>query len=111
MTDAPLFWRSEDLPRWHAWQRAQWPLTRRAADTARSTVRGVAGALTRRRPTGDDVPRLLLPAGDVHTLVALESFGPTQLAALASPVAALATARPEVAAGVGWVLPLSLIHI
>ncbi len=105
MTDAPLFWRSEDLPRWHAWQRAQWPLTRRAADTARSTVRGVAGALTRRRPTGDGVLRLLLPAGDVHTLVALESFGPTQLAALASPVAALATARPEVAAGVGWVLP------
>lgn len=105
MTDAPLFWRSEDLPRWHAWQRAQWPLTRRAADTARSTVRGVAGALTRRRSTGDDGPRLLLPAGDVHTLVALESFGPTQLAALASPVAALATARPQVAAGVGWVLP------
>ena len=61
MTDAPLFWRSEDLPRWHAWQRAQWPLTRRAADTARSTVRGVAGALTRRRSTGDGAPRLLLP--------------------------------------------------
>ena len=49
MTDAPLFWRSEDLPRWHAWQRAQWPLTRRAADTARSTVRGVNALLTSRR--------------------------------------------------------------
>lgn len=48
---------------------------------------------------------VLLPEGEVHSLVALESFGPTQLAALAQPVAALS---PEAAAGVGWVLPGSV---
>ena len=87
MTDAPLFWRSEDLPRWHAWQRAQWPLTRRAADTARSTVRGVAGALTRRRPTGDGALRLAFEALK-ERLAAVQDEG-SQLVARALSVAPL----------------------
>lgn len=102
--DAPLFWRPEDLPRWQRWQRAQWPASRRAADAARSAVRSARGAAAslRGRPAGGEDLMVLLPSAEVHTLVALESFGPTQLAALAAPVAAL---PPEAAAGVGWVLP------
>ena len=95
--DAPLFWRPEDLPRWQRWQRAQWPASRRAADAARSAIRAARGTAA-----GAESPMLMLPEGEVHSLVALESFGPTQLAALAAPVAAL---PPEAAAGVGWVLP------
>ncbi|MEV0571651.1 RNA-binding protein [Micrococcus luteus] len=109
--DAPLFWRPEDLPRWQAWQRAQWPASRRAADAARAAVRSGRRAL-RRGPHGPtDGVWLFLPPGDVHTLVALESFGPTQLAALAAPVRALLDSGDAVqrdrAAGIGWVVPLN----
>ena len=102
-SDAPLFWRAEDLPAWRRWQRAQWPAARRAVDTARGLARGAARAA--RGTTGGEESglRLLLPgAGPVHTLIALESFGPTQLAALAAPAEALG---PDAAAGIGWVLP------
>lgn len=98
----PLFWRAEDLPAWRRWQRAQWPASRRAVDAARGTLRAGRAALRRGGTAATEDLTLLLPPGEVHTLVALESFGPTQVAALARPVASLSA---EVAAGVGWVLP------
>lgn len=108
---APSFWRPEDLPAWRAWQRAQWPASRRAADRARAVLGAVRGA------TAPDAGlRLLLPPGDVHTLVALESAGPTQRAALVAPVEALTAGRsghPDDAArrlldGVAWVAPAAV---
>ncbi|MGJ5609094.1 hypothetical protein, partial [Micrococcus luteus] len=98
----PLFWRAEDLPAWQAWQRAQWPASRRAVDRARTAARAGSALLRRRGAAAPEDLMVLLPPGRVHTLVALESFGPTQLAALARPVSALAA---EDAAGIGWVLP------
>ena len=81
----PLFWRAEDLPAWQAWQRAQWPASRRAVDRARTAARAGSALLRRRGAAAPEDLMVLLPPGRVHTLVALESFGPTQLAALARP--------------------------
>lgn len=108
----PMFWRAEDLPRWSRWQRSQWPLSRRAAHAVRT-----ARAAVRRSPDAPEAGlQVLLPAGDVHTLVAVESAGPTQRAALVAPVAALAEGRAAVSRdaphavarvldGIGWVMP------
>ncbi|MDO5633364.1 MAG: RNA-binding protein [Micrococcus sp.] len=96
-TTPPLFWRAEDLPDWHAWQRSQWPASRRIADIVRTRVR-----------TGGNTPAprwLLRPTEPAHTVVALESYGPTQMAALSRPVKALATLSAAVAAGVAWIVP------
>lgn len=110
--DAPLFWRPEDLPRWSRWQQAQWPLTRRAAHGVRT-----ARAAARRSPAAPEAGlRVLLPTGEVHTLVAVESAGPTQRAALVAPVEALADGRasfggdtpdagPRLLDGIAWVMP------
>ncbi|MDY6054796.1 RNA-binding protein [Micrococcus sp.] len=106
--DAPLFWRPEDLPAWRRWQRAQWPAARRAADA----VRTLRARLRRDASSPEEGLRVLVPAGPVHTLVAVESAGPTQRAALVEPVLALAAGRAAgvtdpaaVLAGVGWVMP------
>lgn len=119
--DVPLFWRPEDLPAWQRWQRAQWPASRRLADTARRLARAGRGALAPGRgaaPAPESGLRLVLPAGDVHTLVGVESAGPTQRAALVEPVRALATGRAgqaaddaaRTAAGVGWVVPANVVE-
>lgn len=105
----PLFWRAEQLDAWRRWQRTQWPLARRAADLVRGGVARSRGAVQ----APDAGLRLLLPAGDVHTLIAVESAGPTQRAALVEPTRALAegrtgldaAARTRLLGGVAWVAP------
>ncbi len=96
----PLFWRPEQLEEWSSWQRRQWPASRRAVDRARQVTRRLRG---RKDGTGLEIAS---PRGPVHTLVALESTGPTQVAALAEPLRALAEqVEHEVLEGVAWVLP------
>lgn len=97
---APLFWRAEQLDEWSAWQRRQWPASRRAVDRARRIAGRVRG---QGAGTGLEIAS---PRGPVHTLVALESTGPTQVAALAEPLRALAEqVEHEVLEGVAWLLP------
>lgn len=97
---APLFWRAEQLDEWACWQRRQWPASRRAVDRARQTARRLRG---HDAGTGLEVAS---PRGPVHTLVALESLGPTQVAALADPLRALAEqVEHEVLEGVAWMFP------
>lgn len=97
---APLFWRPEQLEEWSSWQRRQWPASRRAVDRARQVTRRLRG---REDGTGLEIAS---PPGPVHTLVALESTGPTQVAALAEPLRALAEqVRHDVLEGVAWILP------
>ncbi|MCV7706139.1 RNA-binding protein [Micrococcus luteus] len=98
-TAPPMFWRAEDLPAWQRWQRAQWPASRRAVDRARTAARAGRSLLRRGGAAAPEAGlTLLLPPGDLHSLVALESAGPTQWAALAAPVLALAEGRSRLPA-------------
>ena len=87
-TDAPLFSRADELTDWHRWQRRQQPWPRRLK--------------ARLRPDRPSSRWLIRGPETIHTLVALESYSPTQMAALVEPIAA----RPEVR-GVAYLVPTS----
>ena len=82
----PAYYSPEDLPAWRAWQARQQPLLRRA----RHAVSKAAAPVLHLHHDG----------GPVHTLVALESLGPTQRAALLEPM----RFAPG-AAGVAYLVP------
>ncbi|MDO5619716.1 RNA-binding protein [Kocuria sp.] len=85
-TTGPAFGAPEDLQAWRAWQARQQPLLRRARHAI-----GTSAA---------PVVHLHHDGGPVHTLVALESLGPTQRAALLEPM----RFAPE-ETGVAYVVP------
>ncbi len=82
----PLFRQPHDLPAWHQWQRSQQPWARRIK--------------SRLRPASQSTRWLVTGGEPIHTLVALESFGPTQLSALVEPMAS----RPGLS-GIGYLVP------
>ncbi|MDO4254201.1 MAG: RNA-binding protein [Kocuria sp.] len=81
----PRFPQAHDLPAWKAWQRRQQPLIRRAKATV--------------TPQQSRVVHIHHDGAPVHTLVALESLGPTQRAAILAPLKYL---RPT--SGVAYVV-------
>lgn len=87
----PAFSSPEDLPSWRVWQARQQPLLRR--------VRHAVGT------TQQPVVHLHHDGGPVHTLVALESLGPTQRAALLAPMN-----FAPVGTGVAYLVPPDVSH-
>lgn len=70
--DSPKFSQAQDLTAWKAWQKRQQPVPRQL----KAAVERHHGPTT----------HLIHDGGPVHTLVALESLGPTQCAALLKPL-------------------------
>lgn len=87
---APLFPRAEDLRAWADWQRRRQPWPRRLRDALQPS--------RRRAPAR----RLVHRGAEIHTLVAVESFGPAQTAALLAP---LQVASPQQLQGVAYLVP------